>query len=197
MTQTAPSYDDERARALLSQVAAQRQDAFETLYAMLSKRVFAFVRRSVDNVAMAEEIMMDTMFEVWKSANLYRGDARVSTWVLGIARNKMLMTLRSQPSHGYDDIEAFAEIIASDTPDGLAALESKRRDALLKDCMERLPPIHRECLHLLHFEDCSVAEIAALQAVPPGTVKSRLSHARARLQTCVEIGTGHIQLETA
>jgi RNA polymerase sigma-70 factor (ECF subfamily) len=44
---------------------------------------------------------------------------------------------------------------------------------------------HRECVHLTHFEDMSMPEVAAVLGIPEGTVKSRLSHARAQLAACV------------
>jgi RNA polymerase sigma-70 factor (ECF subfamily) len=175
-------------RDLLRQIAEGRQDAFETLYRKLSLRIFTFVRCSVDNTVLAEEIMMDTLFEVWKKPTTFRGAARGSSWVLGIARNRMLMALRGNREYAHEDIEDFADLLDSGYPDGLAHLETQQRQTLLKTCMQQLPWTHRECLHLLYFEEYSVAEIAALLEIPSGTVKSRLSHARARLRSCVELG---------
>jgi RNA polymerase sigma-70 factor (ECF subfamily) len=183
-------------RNLLLQVAEGDQAAFEALYRQLSQRIFAFVRRGVDNRALAEEIMMDTLFEVWKSAGQFRGVARVSSWVLGIARNKMLMTLRKnrQCELESEDIEDFADVPDSGSLDSVVArLEAKQRQTLLNECMRRLPWTHRECLHLLYFEEYSVDEIAVLLGIPPGTIKSRLFHARTRLQACAELGLVYAQ----
>ncbi|MDR1463208.1 MAG: sigma-70 family RNA polymerase sigma factor, partial [Azoarcus sp.] len=187
--------DDVEMRSLLSQVAEGNQAAFETLYRSLSQRIFAFVRRGVDNRALAEEIMMDTLFDVWKSAGQFCGIARVSSWVLGIARNKMLMTLRrnKQWEPESEDIEDFADVLDSGSLDGVVdSLEAKQRQLLLNECMRRLPWTYRECLHLLYFEEYSVAEIAELLGIPSGTVKSRLFHARRRLRVCCdELGLIH------
>ena len=79
---------DDQARALLDLVAAGNQNAFEELYRLLSRRVYAFVRRMIENSEAADEIMVDTMYEVWRTAGRFRGDSRVTTWILGIARNK-------------------------------------------------------------------------------------------------------------
>ena len=79
----APAVDD-RARALLALVAAGNQSAYEELYRLLSRRVYAFVRRMLENSESADEIMVDTMYEVWKTAGRYRGDSRVTTWVLAL-----------------------------------------------------------------------------------------------------------------
>jgi RNA polymerase sigma-70 factor (ECF subfamily) len=176
---------DDRARALLDLVAAGNQRAYEELYRLLSRRVYAFVRRMIENAESADEIMLDTMYEVWKTAGRYRGDSRVTTWVLGIARNKVLMALRSRPAARYDDIDDFADVIDSEVPDGYALLAQKQIRELIQRCMKGLSEKHRECIHLMHFEDMSMPEIAAALGIPEGTVKSRLSHARAQLAACV------------
>jgi RNA polymerase sigma-70 factor (ECF subfamily) len=176
---------DDRARALIDLVAAGNQSAYEELYRLLSRRVYAFVKRMIDNAESADEIMVDTMYEVWRTAGRFRGDSRVTTWVLGIARNKVLMAIRSRPSGIHEDIEDFAEIIDADVPDGFAALAQKQTRELIQRCIQRLSEKHRECVHLTHFEEMSMPEVAAVLGIPEGTVKSRLSHARAQLAACV------------
>jgi len=177
--------DDDRARALLALVAAGNESAFEELYRLLSRRVCAFARRMIENADSADEIMVDTMHEVWKTAGRYRGDSRVTTWVLGIARNKVLMAMRSRPNARYEDIDDFADIIDSEVPDGFALLAQKQTSELIQRCIRGLSEKHRECIHLTHFDDMSMPEIAAVLGIPEGTVKSRLSHARAQLAACV------------
>lgn len=176
---------DDRARALLDLVAAGNQSAYEQLYRLLSRRVYAFVRRMIENTESADGIMVDTMYEVWRTAGRYRGDSRVITWILGIARNKVLMAMRSKPSARYEDIDDFAEIIDSEVPDGYALLAQRQTRELIQRCIQGLSEKHRECIHLTHFEDMSMPEIAGILGIPEGTVKSRLSHARAQLTACV------------
>ena len=176
---------DDRARALLDLVAAGNQQAYEEFYRLLSRRVYAFVRRMIENAESADEIMVDTMYEVWRTAGRYRGDSRVTTWILGIARNKVLMAMRSNPNARYEDIDDFADIIDSGVPDGYALLAQKQTRELIQRCIKRLSEKHRECIHLTHFEDMSMQDVAAVLGVPEGTIKSRLSHARAQLATCV------------
>ena len=176
---------DDRARALLDLVAKGNQGAYEELYKLLSRRVYAFVRRMIENAESADEIMVDTMYEVWKTADRYRGDSLVTTWVLGIARNKVLMAIRSRSSVRHDDIDDFAEVLDAGVPDGFAALAQKQTAELIQRCIKGLSEKHRECIHLTHFEDMSMPEIAATLGIPEGTVKSRLSHARTQLAACV------------
>ena len=176
---------DDQARALLDLVAKGNQGAYEELFRLLSRRIFAFVRRMIDNPETADEIMVDTMYEVWKTADRFRGDARVTTWVLGIARNKVLMSIRARPSARHDDIDDFAETLDAEVPDGFDTLAEKQTAELIQRCIKGLSEKHRECIHLTHFEDMSMPEIASALGIPEGTVKSRLSDARAQLAACV------------
>jgi RNA polymerase sigma-70 factor, ECF subfamily len=180
--------ENERAKSLINLIAAGDEAAFAQLFEAFSGRVFAFTRRMLNDEAKADEVMVDTMYEVWKTASRFRGDAKVSTWVLGIARNKALMALRARgPVTSSVDINELEEVVASDMPDGLAQMEAKERDTLLAHCLERLNEKHRECVHLAHYEELPLAEVAKLLAIPEGTVKSRLSTAKAQLTQCLSI----------
>ena len=177
--------DDDRARALLALVAAGNQSAYEELYRLLSRRVYAFVRRMLDNSESADEIMVDTMYEVWNTAARYRGASRVTTWVLAIARNKALMGRRSRPKARHENIDDFAQIIDSEVPDGFALLAQEQTREMVQRCIRKLSDKHRECIHLAYFEDMPIREIALLLGIPDGTVKSRLFEARAQLATAI------------
>jgi RNA polymerase sigma-70 factor (ECF subfamily) len=177
---------DDRARELLSLVAAGNLAAYEELYRLVSRRVYAFARRMIENAESADEVMVDTMYEVWRTAGRFRGDSKVSTWILGIARNKVLMAIRSAQCGQHEDIVEFAELPDAEAPDGFEELAEKEMRELIRRCIERLSEKHRECIHLVHFEDLTMHEVAAVQEVPEGTVKSRLSHARAQVGACIE-----------
>jgi len=177
---------DDRARELLNRVADGNLAAFEELYRLVSRRVYAFARRMIENAESADEVMVDTMYEVWRTAGRFRGNSKVSTWILGIARNKVLMAMRSAQGGQHEDIAEFAELLDVGAPDGFAQLAEKEMRELIRRCIERLSEKHRECIHLVHFEDLTMQEVAAVQGVPEGTVKSRLSHARAQVGACIE-----------
>ncbi len=180
---------NEQAKVLLHRTATGDQRAYEELYRLLSNRIFAFAQRMVDNAAVAEEILMDTMLDVWNQASDFRGDSKVTTWVLGIARNKALMALRSARSKGgqAENIDDYQEVLDAEVPDGFEHMAEKQSSEIIQGCMEKLSDTHRECVHLIHFEDLSMKEVAEIQGKPEGTIKSRLSNARAKLAACVEI----------
>jgi RNA polymerase sigma-70 factor (ECF subfamily) len=171
--------------ALLARIERRDEDAMRTLHLRYNRRVYAFVLRRLSNPAEAEEVVVDTMLEVWKHPKRFRGEARFSTWLLGIARHKLLNVVRGrEPVHLDVDDELLH--LPAETLDGFAVLNQKQRREALLHCMQRLPSEQRECMHLAFFEEMPLAEIAALQDCPENTVKTRLFHARQKMKLCLQ-----------
>jgi RNA polymerase sigma-70 factor, ECF subfamily len=177
--------DVEQVLALLRQVAARDEKAFRTLYESTSRRVYAFVLQRLRDPAAAAEVVSDTFYDVWWRPSAFRGDAKFTTWLLGIARHKLLDRIKSS-RHGHEDIDDHEDELASSGPDGFEALAEQQRGEGVRACLDKLGDPHRECLHLVFYEGLSLAEIAALQQVPEGTVKTRLFHARAKIKRCLQ-----------
>ena len=180
--------DNERVRTLLERVGRQDESAFRELYKAFSRKVFAYTLNMVKDHGRAEEILVDTMYEVWRAPARFRGDAQFGTWLIGIARNKALMAYRSRrPDETHDDLDDIAETQASDSPDAFAELAAKQRSHGVKHCMGKLSNEHRECMHLVFFEGLSLAEVANVQGCPENTVKTRLFHARQKIKNCLKL----------
>lgn len=180
--------ENEEVLRLLGRIERADEAAFRELYRAFSRRLFAYVLRQLNDTAQAEEIVADTLYEVWRQPAKFRGDAQFSTWLIGIARNKVLMAYRSRkPDALHDDLDDVAETIAADEPGAFEILAQQQRQAGVRQCMEKLSNEHRECVHLVFFEGMPLAEVAALQACPEGTVKTRLFHARQKLKNCLKL----------
>jgi RNA polymerase sigma-70 factor, ECF subfamily len=180
--------DNDRVRTLLERIGRQDQAAFRELYKAFSRRVFAYTLSMVKDHGRAEEILVDTMYEVWRAPARFRGDSQFGTWLIGIARNKALMAHRGRrPDELHEDLDEIAETQVSDSPDGFAQLAAKQRSEGVQVCMGRLSKEHRECMHLVFFEGLSLAEVAAVQGCPENTVKTRLFHARQKIKNCLRL----------
>lgn len=166
---------------LMARVADQDQPALAELYGHISRKIFAFALRHVGDRDIAEGIVVDTMFEVWKNASRFSGGSSVSTWILGIARHKALDEVRRRARFvPYDESTGIElEDDSMSAHDKLAAEETRLQ---LDACIKRLPLEQQECIHLVFYQDLSLAEIAHVQGVPENTVKTRLFHARRKLK---------------
>lgn len=173
---------------LIAARGADSETAMAQLYRVLSGSVFAFVRRRlhVADDHEVQSVVVEVMFEVWRAAPNFLGGSQVKTWVLGIARHKLLDAARKHPpAHLHDDIADFEETLADESPDVIAQLATQQQAEWIAYCMDKLPEEQRESLHLLLVEGLSVQDIAAVQGCPGGTVKTRVFHAKTKLKNCL------------
>jgi RNA polymerase sigma-70 factor (ECF subfamily) len=139
-------------------------------------KVFRFILRMVRNEATAEELVSDVFLDVWRLADRFEGRSQVSTWLLAIARNKAISALRARAPEALDDEATNAIEDDADLQDKV--LETKDRNALLRECLTKLSAAHREIIDLVYFHEKTIEEIAGLLSVPANTVKTRMFYAR-------------------
>ncbi len=176
--------DDAELARLLSLVVGRSQSAFNQLHRAMARRVYAFAMRIVRDAHHAEDVVVDTLYEVWEQPDAFRGGSRVSTWIFGIARFKALTLLRKlRPTESLEEVEIDSlGAVESTGFDSVAALE---QESGVRNCMCLLSAVHRECMHLVFFEGCSLSDVARVQDCPENTVKTRLFHARKKIEHCL------------
>lgn len=178
---------------LIQRVAARDEAALTTLYKRMSRMIFAFSLRRLNAPDVAEEVVVETMYEVWKSASRFGGRSMVTTWILGIARHKAIDKLRSRSGEHFDPLGDEAEAVADQSPSTYEIIATRQHAGQVSLCMEVLPDEQRECLHMVFYEDARLAEIATLQDCPENTVKTRLFHARRKMKDCLELQTSRME----
>ena len=180
--------DNDAVLRLLALIERGDEAAFRELYRAFSRKLYAYVLRQLGDPAQAEEIVADTLYEVWRNPSRFRGESQFSTWLIGIGRNKVLMAFRSRkPDAMHEDLDDMAEVLASDSESAFDALAQSQRREGVRNCMDKLSDDHRECVHLVFYEGMSLAEVAGVQGCPENTVKTRLFHARQKLKNCLRM----------
>ncbi len=175
----------EAAQALLGRMAKGDESALRELHDQYARRIFLFAMSRLRNEESAETVMIDTLYEVWKHPDRFRGESRFSTWMLGIAKYKVLNVFRSADAP-HEDIDDYADRLEDPNASVVDEIEAQQNSQILRDCIEALSEAQRECIQLVFFESMALIEIAQLQQVPEGTVKTRLFHARKNLKLCVQ-----------
>ncbi len=177
---------NERVFALLQRLGKGDEAALRELYGAYSRTIYAFALQRLRDAAEAEEVVVDTMHEVWRHPDRFRGESKFSTWLLGIARFKLLSLIRSrEPQH--EEIGELEETLESGEEGAFEILAQKQRREGVRQCMDKLPDEQRECLHLVFYEGYGLAEVAEVQGCPENTVKTRLFHARQKLKNCLRL----------
>jgi RNA polymerase sigma-70 factor (ECF subfamily) len=173
---------DNEVKVLLNRIATKDEKAFVELHKQYARSIFAFALNRLHDRDEAENVVSDTLYEIWRQPLRFRGESRFTTWLLGIARYKILDLLR-----GRDETqEELDEEMPSGDLGAFDILAAKQRHVGVRRCMERLQDVHRESLHLVFYEGYSLDEVAALQQCPENTVKTRLFHARKKIKSCLE-----------
>jgi RNA polymerase sigma-70 factor, ECF subfamily len=178
------STDDASDEALVARVAQNDRRALQLLFGRHRQRVYRFALRLVGNAATAEDIVNEVFLELWRRAASFERRAQLSTWLLAITRNKALSALRVRVDQPLD--EAMAEAMPDPAINAEDSLQASERSALVRRCLERLSPAHREIIDLVYYHEKSVDEVAAIVGVPAATVKTRMFYARKRLSQLVK-----------
>ena len=167
-------------RELLEAIARGDQGAFQRLYARHSVRIFRFLMRLVQNKATAEEFVNEVFMEIWQHAGRYEGRSSPTTWMMAIAHNKAVSGLRKRREATGVDEAAMAEVPdLDDDPEQTTQKQDKGR--IMRTCIARLSPDHREILDLVYYQEMSVGEAADVLGIPENTVKTRMFYARKKL----------------
>jgi RNA polymerase sigma-70 factor, ECF subfamily len=164
---------------LIGRIAKGDRLAMQVLFARHHVRVYRFVLRLVGNPTTAEDLISEVFLDVWRQADRFEGRSAVSTWMLAIARFKALSALRKRPDEELDDETAETIEDTSDNPE--VSLEKKDKSAVLRQCLEKLSPEHKEIIDLVYYHEKSVEEVAEIVGIPENTVKTRMFYARKKL----------------
>jgi len=171
--------------ALLRRVAQGDQEALESLYQRYHARLWRYVWYQLGgDTLLAEETLQDIFLAIWTSAQQFRGEAQITTWIFQIAHHRVIDALRRQKRQ--------ASVIAIHLQEGWENTEEATQengwedtvlDRMLLDArFHQLAPVHREILELLFVQGFNLEETAHILNLPTGTVKSRLRAARLALR---------------
>ena len=178
-----------REAAWIQEARAGDCAAFDELCLLHGDRLLGQAIQLCPDVALAEDLVQETLIAGWTSLHRYNGGCQFFTWLCSILIHRHQSMVRRR---WWREMLRFASPVAAETtasdqtfedassPGGaLSAVESKR---LLYACVERLPRKQREVVQLRFFADESLAGIAAATNSSVGTVKSRLFHGLERLR---------------
>jgi RNA polymerase sigma-70 factor (ECF subfamily) len=148
-----------------------------------SDRLQRFIVKHIGNTTEAEELAQQAFVEAAASFKAFRGDSQLSSWLYGIALNLVRNYLSRAPERRYDFV-SDANLESESSPDLTPEQQAEQNQtmALLRDSISELPENMQEILLMVGIEEISYEEAAALLTVPVGTVRSRLSRARAALR---------------
>lgn len=158
-------------------------DAFVVLFRRHSQAIYNFCFRRTADWALAEDLTSAVFLEAWhrrEEVRIHQG--RVLPWLYGVATNVVRNSRRGLRRREA----ALARLTPAEMPDFAEELAERldavRRMRRILGLVERLPRRHQDALALCDWQGLTYEEAAVALGVPVGTVRSRLSRARARLR---------------
>lgn len=163
----------------------QREAAFAELVDRFQRRVFAVCLRTLGgDVSDAEDATQEVFVRLARSADTFRGDAKLSTWLYAVARNVATDRVRHEARRPATPVADVADAAAVGRRHVAVAADHHGAAELagdLADALAQLDETSRLLLLLVAVEGLSYADAAAVVDLAVGTVKSRVSRARVRL----------------
>ncbi|MER7667073.1 RNA polymerase sigma factor [Kitasatospora sp. NPDC096128] len=174
--------------SLRARLRAGDQCAYGEIFDEHAQAIYGYAVRRLGDWAAAEDVVSLTFLEAWRLRGKLREDGEgVRPWLFGIATNVLRNTARAGRRHRAAMERLPEREAVPDFADELVErLEDSRRLAAVRRALARLRRGDREVFGLCVWAGMEYAAAAEALGVPVGTVRSRLSRARARLRVLVD-----------
>ncbi|MEP0425594.1 MAG: sigma-70 family RNA polymerase sigma factor [Roseobacter sp.] len=171
---------------LITSIGAGDKQAMRVLYDRYNTAIYAFAVSRCKNAELASDCVHDTMLDVWRTSSRFAGTSSVKTWLFSIARNKLVDALRKRGKLSFvEEVPEAVDTAPNPEAAAIAASEKKR----LHSCLTALKDVQQSAIRLAFLEDLTYPEIAEIEDVPVGTVKTRIFHAKQALMRCLSAGS--------
>lgn len=176
----------------LRRVAAggkQAEQGMEQLFRLYAARIKGFFRRHRMSDEEAADLLQETFIKVYRSADKFQGQSKVSTWIWTIARNCMLDYLRAKRTD--DSLDAMLE--EGSSPEALVVSPEHEDQGHIRDCVQRgfaafaeAFPERAHAMRLAAFEGWDMDELAGFLSRTPAATREYISQCRKKLSAFLE-----------
>ena len=172
---------------LLAGLGSGDPDAAAAFVRRFQSRVYGLALTMLHDPGLAEDVAQETFVRAWRHAATYDARrARVSTWLLTIARNLALDRARLRRATPLDPDAILAQLEVRESSAGLDVHERDR----LWTALAALPEEQRRALVLAAYAGRTAREISELDGIPLGTVKTRIRGAMTKLRATLGVEHG-------
>ncbi len=155
--------------ALVGRLKTGSEAAFAEMYDRYSGALNGIVSRIVRDNEAAQDVLQDSFVKVWKNIHTYDSTkGSFFTWMLNIARNTSIDSLRKLKKEGRTEIQNWEGAV------GLVGAVQQNTNAIgLSKLVEKLPPEQQIMIQYIYFKGYTQQEVSDELEMPLGTVKTR------------------------
>ncbi len=176
---------------LIRRISAKDHGAFRALVEKYQVLVLNTCYNLIGNKQDAEDVSQEVFFQVYKAAENFRGEAKVSTWLYRIAVNRSLNFIRDKKRPSWlkslsslleGERQQVTGLQTSDSERPDKALERKEQDILIREAIDSLPAKQKAAFVLHQYEGLSYQEIAKVLHKSLSSIESLIHRAKTNLQ---------------
>ncbi|MFM9910624.1 MAG: RNA polymerase sigma factor [Chitinophagaceae bacterium] len=158
--------------------------AFAYLYDNYAGALNGIIMQILDNAELSSDVLQEVFINIWRKIESYDASkGRLFTWMLNIARNASIDTLRSKSFQNSRKNQSIPENVDN----LLTGSFQQNTDVLgLRKLVEKLKTEQRVLIDLAYFKGYTHEEIAEIEGIPLGTVKTRIRSALIQLRTILQ-----------
>ncbi|HZY45481.1 MAG TPA: sigma-70 family RNA polymerase sigma factor [Anaerolineae bacterium] len=162
--------------ALVALVARRDANALSELYDRYSRLVYSLALRVVGERNLAEEVVLDSFYSVWRAAGSFVEErGRFVGWLMSVARHRAIDELRRLKVRPEGTAVELDDSLKTPQPDGPEdVVEMLYQREIVREVLSHLPEPQRKALELAYFGGLTQQEIAVKTSTPLGTVKTRI-----------------------
>lgn len=188
-----PGVSGDRANPIDAAIIRRAQNgdagAFEELYRLCNRRVYALCFRMVGNPLDAEELTQEAFMQVFRKIQTFRGESAFTTWLHRLTFNAVLMRFRKKQPVTVSLEETSDPDDSSAVPRDIGAADLRLTGTLdrlaLQRAIDELPPGYKAIFVLHDVEGYGHDEISEILRCSIGNSKSQLHKARAKLRRLI------------
>ena len=156
--------------------------AFSYLYDNYSSALLGIIKQMIGDNDIANDILQEVFVNIWRRIETYDpAKGRLFTWMLNIARNASIDTLRSKSYQNSQKNQALPDDV-NNISSGMQFIQTNIDNIGLRKILEKLKPEHRILIELAYFKGYTHEEISKIENIPLGTVKTRIRNALLQLK---------------
>jgi RNA polymerase sigma factor (sigma-70 family) len=166
---------------LVSLLRNRDNKAYAYLYDKYASALNSIILQIVNDAELANDVLQEVFVNIWRRIEQYDADkGRLFTWMLNIARNASIDTLRSKSYQNSRKNQSIQDNV--DTIQVKDVLQPGIDTIGLRKVLEKLKEEQRILIELAYFKGYTHEEIAELEKIPLGTVKTRIRNALIQLR---------------
>lgn len=164
--------------SLVARVGAEDAAAFAILINLHLGPILNFANRILNDLSEAEDISQETFLRLWKNAERWRPDAKLTTWLHRVTYNLCMDRLRKTRPAQLDEVPE--QIDSRDSPS--TTLIKGQTAEIVAVAVDELPTRQRTAITLVHFQELTNIEAATIMDVSVDALESLLARGRRKLR---------------